>query len=807
MIVNFLQCRNQKILPCLQQQPFFDPVEAGPPGFNDRVDELKGFGEKNKESLGELLFAFFRRYAHEIDYERNVISVREGGLISKQSKKWHLMQNNRLCVEEPFNTDRNLGNTADDTSFRGVHLELRRAFDLISSAKLAECCEEYIFPPHEERFWSKPAPQPRPVLTRSLSQSGRSSKQAADKKGTPNQKHRNSSSNRRTSSAASMNKMYPNMQSGERMIPGNQLHDQLYLHYQMLQQQEQQLRLQMHQRAQATIHAQVTAQVQQPLQVHPVPYAQQNNDTHRRHSNIDPPPLSAPLRSVQTFYYPMSMVQNPNVQNMSPSLPNSQNGTTPPSPSQPSAQPATDLRRNNHRSMTSDSAYGTLRSHSQPPANMKTYPQNARSHPTNPYGGIPQGQLLGLATLQQYQQVYLQKKHAEGESVSGDSSQSGSMMLDPRQDPGYREYLGYYMDQPQQMHTNLLPPNGYNDQSSRARTVSPNLSRPYRQHSRSPSPSHRNLSASRSINFFSTDAVNSPTLNYSVPRRDDSQSNGPVIVDGSSETSDYATPPESFIYHSARSEAASSLSDDRAMDTPSSSAATPVQEIGDPLILDGNERSASMLPNVLQFGDFPARATFRSSQSRPDDSKPVEKPTIPRIRKESIVDNNGRGMDINLAKFKDMTASLPQKPQSSTVAGLNLASSLKPLTVLSPVREVRTPSPTATRSNSLLAESQKLPSKGNNKEMVSSPLAAESSASNEASMKLAREKKDVKIPELANSDSSSKVLKQDQQHQSQLKPNQTATWQSGSSKKKKNKKAASVGSVTLPFDPNDRKGG
>lgn len=73
------------------------------------------------------------------------MSVREGKVLPKSSKGWHLLQNNRICVEEPFNTSRNLGNTADDSSFRGLHLELRRAFNLLTTnggiGGLDRCCE------------------------------------------------------------------------------------------------------------------------------------------------------------------------------------------------------------------------------------------------------------------------------------------------------------------------------------------------------------------------------------------------------------------------------------------------------------------------------------------------------------------------------------------------------------------------------------------------------------------------------------------------------------------------------------------
>lgn len=126
--------------------------------FDDDLDSLRDFGNNNKQTLGQLLFQFFRYYGHEVDYQKFVISVREGQLISKEGKGWHLLQNNRLCVEEPFNTTRNLGNTADDTSFRGLHIELRQAFKAISEAKLDKCCEQYVFPPEEERVWERPPP-------------------------------------------------------------------------------------------------------------------------------------------------------------------------------------------------------------------------------------------------------------------------------------------------------------------------------------------------------------------------------------------------------------------------------------------------------------------------------------------------------------------------------------------------------------------------------------------------------------------------------------------------------------------------
>lgn len=167
LIINFLQTREPPIVPSLQRRPHDDQrtADGAVSAFDANLDGLIGFGARNKSTLGELLFQFFRYYGHEIDWETSVISVREGKVISKKDKGWHLLQNNRLCVEEPFNTSRNLGNTADDYSFRGVHMELRRAFDFISQANLADSCEQFEFPPEEERTFERPAPQPRPTVT------------------------------------------------------------------------------------------------------------------------------------------------------------------------------------------------------------------------------------------------------------------------------------------------------------------------------------------------------------------------------------------------------------------------------------------------------------------------------------------------------------------------------------------------------------------------------------------------------------------------------------------------------------------
>ncbi|KAI7906035.1 uncharacterized protein BX663DRAFT_449044 [Cokeromyces recurvatus] len=129
MIINFLQQREPPILPVLH---LIENENKKDDYFYDDVDKLKGFGSKNHESLGGLMFAFFRRFAIEFDYNTQVVSVRQGRYLTKQEKGWDTGRNKfSLCVEEPFNVSRNLGNSADITSVRGLRNEFQRFLDLL----------------------------------------------------------------------------------------------------------------------------------------------------------------------------------------------------------------------------------------------------------------------------------------------------------------------------------------------------------------------------------------------------------------------------------------------------------------------------------------------------------------------------------------------------------------------------------------------------------------------------------------------------------------------------------------------------
>ena len=434
MIINFLQTRDTTIVPSLQARPHQKRLTTDGLvcSFDDDLSSLAGYGRKNKQTVGELLFQFFRYYGHELNYERNVISVREGRLISKEAKGWHLLQNNRLCVEEPFNTSRNLGNTADDTSFRGVHLELRRAFKAVVEGKLDACCEQYEFPPEEERCFERPPPQPRPVLS-NPSQSYRGGRGGGRGGRHSNHYGRGGFNSRRPSYGPSKPGAYRNgnLHAPQFSSYAQQaqylLHDQLYQQIQILQAQEQELRLQLQNQALLTGRSPPVL-IRQPFIHFPVPPQQESaGDENSRSSSgtVNQPPPNSSLR--QNIYYSPGYIPF--------AVPSAQGtSTNPPSPTATAALP--DLRRSPRRSSAANgSPRGSSRAHSQPARSLNSAP----SHSFVPLYAVPQLRESPPPSSERDTSDSLEEAQNEDEtSFTPGSLPNGSENQQP-------EFMGYYL--------------------------------------------------------------------------------------------------------------------------------------------------------------------------------------------------------------------------------------------------------------------------------------------------------------------------------------------------------------------------
>ncbi|KAI5362422.1 putative PAP/25A-associated, Nucleotidyltransferase superfamily [Septoria linicola] len=563
MIINFLQRRNPPILPSLQKiTDCRTKLESGEPSpFADDVEALKrkGLGKENTESLGELLFQFFRHYGYEFDFSKYVVCVREGRAVSRKEKGWDPRINYqdkesrvRLCVEEPFTQDRNLGNSADDYAWYGIHQEIRRAFDLLEDGlQLAKCCEEFVFPPEPERpLFQRPPPKPKPTLTRSASQTNRSNQDSGSSRSRKN--NRNQSGQRAGNRRASSGAAYSHHRAGLPYSPsgGNPadyfavkggLHEQLFQQYQFLQAQQDALRHQLERQQQ-----QVATSRGSDLAGSPRPRQYANGLASPRFA--DYPPQSAPLLPGYLYHYPAAP-RYPPPSPMSQARQREGTNTNPSSPSLVPALPA--LRRNVHRASVPDTSASAVRSQSQPGRSLP-HPLTLQQH-VHP-GYDVSGALGGQRSVSQVHAGY------PGLQLPLSAQFPGVHPVGHAFDSAMpKEYVGYFSSPqlgPQQYSSpGQMPPHvmTLRDPPPRQRRVTPDLAPPVlngRHTSRSPSPlgQLRGLALNGDVTAGPAHIVQSPTPNgqsyvaaslppaslpISAPVLVNGSSNGPVIVNGS----------------------------------------------------------------------------------------------------------------------------------------------------------------------------------------------------------------------------------------------------------------------------------
>ncbi|KAK8851643.1 hypothetical protein PGQ11_014122 [Apiospora arundinis] len=706
MIIAFLQLRKPPVVPALHQQLQYRlPKKDGEPSpFADDVEKLRGLCAKNKSTLGELLFQFFRFYAHEFDYGEHALSVRSGKLMKKTEKKhWHLAINNQLCVEEPFNTMRNLGNTADDTSFRGIHMELRRAFDLISQGKLGDCCEQFEFPKEEERIFQKPVSAPRPALLRSASQQNNRGGRGGNSRGGRQQgqyRNNNHGNNRRASSSTAFdngaNQMYfpgyPFVASQDGM--GYMSQDALAQTLSALQQQENNLRFLQYTQNQAFAQQQALAHAQR-MQGGNTSQPQTSTERSRTNS-IENPPLTAPLRP-EMYYWPWQNQQfyaHPGFTTY---------------PSSPSNGQSTEPRRSPHRTVAASETGATasgssLRSQSQPAS---------RSMPVaQPMPGLP-----GVPPTVNGGATGLPSRHAKARPIpsfipdEAADAEAKPMTAAPPAPAADDKGYGYYLDPNSSSSrpvavTNGMPAFGdlgLKESNSGRRRLSSDqfphniFDRIQKRTSRSPSPlGHgRAYSVGTSPTPLASSTFPSAT-NKSVP---DGQ---PIVVNGSGFNPAAPVPKRDQAVPAGLPQADGSFGDPQQAaqvmasgDSLYPQAPPPGQPLGSsnstppnperPLVVNGSS-SATQPPNYVPSNPrftndmvtmTPEGALGIGGYSSPEYTAPVVDPSGPYPR------------------------FVPRGPPSQLIAQLDLATGEKTPTTdlqhLSPVYETVTPSPTLTR--------------------------------------------------------------------------------------------------------------
>ncbi|GAB7349777.1 hypothetical protein MBLNU459_g0497t2 [Dothideomycetes sp. NU459] len=710
MILNFLQVRDPQILPSLQKTPESRSISVSgqQSAFADDLAQLRGYGNANKESLGQLLFHFFRHYGYVMDYGDFVVSVKEGRLLSRKEKGWDASNymdkeaRSRLCVEEPFNTGRNLGNSADDYAWTGIHKEIRRAFDLIKDgANLDRCCEQYEFPPEEKPIFQRPTPKPKPILTRSASQSNRTTTGNGSGRGSNSSRsNRNASTQRSGSRRASSGAVYANQRLPYMMSPvginpadyfaqgrmsTDQLHDQLYKQYQYLQAQQEALRNQLMQQQQTQAQMQAQAQVQAQAQAQAQnrggdvgasprsrTFAQSLPSPHSPRM-FETPPSTVPLLPGYLYHYP---ARYPPPSPLSQARSTDESVTGPSSPINTNAIPSS--RRGVHRaSVTEGSAIPSARSQSQP---GRSFPNpltlQGMVHPGYDVSGAIATSYLLPHTMQTFPPVQTNggMRHANG-IVSPETAMP-------------KEYVGYYVGQsPQLLPQYQAPPlpqvPQLRDHQRNTRRISPELipsllPNGQRHQSRSPSPLGNELQDSKLTETQKGSGFQSTP--QPVPIRPSPEPRGPLIVNGSYSggTSQKVVQPDSRQPDSSIAVADSLPAD-----------IIPTEQIQqmtlDPIPPYRNGTSsghAAELPNGHALGHPSVSPNVPQSQQPPA----VHISPNARARNQHRLNFSSSEGGIRHATATALDPPLPMTPHN-----------IEPV-IMSPIRELQTPSPKVIRS-------------------------------------------------------------------------------------------------------------
>ncbi|KAI0351604.1 hypothetical protein OH77DRAFT_914560 [Trametes cingulata] len=161
LVIYFLvHVKNPPVLPNLQQMPPLRPIseESHLNGYNiwffDDIELLRQrWKSSNTETVAELLMDFFKFYSRDFAYNTGVASIR-AGLLKKESKGWLSedygtgRERNRLCIEDPFETDFNVARCVTKDGLYTIRGEFMRASRILQARPdrailaLAELCEE-----------------------------------------------------------------------------------------------------------------------------------------------------------------------------------------------------------------------------------------------------------------------------------------------------------------------------------------------------------------------------------------------------------------------------------------------------------------------------------------------------------------------------------------------------------------------------------------------------------------------------------------------------------------------------------------
>ncbi|KFP68259.1 Poly(A) RNA polymerase GLD2 [Cariama cristata] len=138
MVLHYLQTLPEPILPSLQKiyPESFDPTMQLHL-VHQTPCTIPAYLSKNGSSLGDLLIGFFKYYATEFDWSRQMISVREAKAIPRpDGTEW---RNKFICVEEPFDRTNTARAVHENQKFAMIKGEFQKAWQVLQDKKDLNC--------------------------------------------------------------------------------------------------------------------------------------------------------------------------------------------------------------------------------------------------------------------------------------------------------------------------------------------------------------------------------------------------------------------------------------------------------------------------------------------------------------------------------------------------------------------------------------------------------------------------------------------------------------------------------------------